>query len=457
MRRRLFAALPAAVLLFMATSVLAAPANDDPAEHMNRVGFAIYEVLDRAIFRPAAMVYVHVVPPPIRIGLAHVISNLHEPVVAANDLMQGRLRKARSSLVRFAVNSTAGVAGLLDVATRIGVPHHDNGFALTLGRAGVRPGPFLFLPIGGPTTVRDAVGDAVDGLMDPLQWFVGGAKLIVGPRLTELVVTKNVVSGLDERSNADQALDAVLADATDPYATLRSLYLQNQQAKIDDVPPGALPVLPAFDDQPASQPTARPTASLGVDGQTAVVDGLSAAGGLGFDRGLLLDARYIVPDGPIAWTGDVPFAEQAAGAAGDDRANLVKLDARLPTARGHKTGSVGGWRFFAGASAPATSRPTAGFAAAPQLAPASHAGRPTTTADSPRLAQFASSAAESTAPGLAKVDWREITGAAAGDTLASHRTHGLSDALNVGVVPCSPFAAPAAFETKARYLIDAPS
>ncbi|HXQ48069.1 MAG TPA: VacJ family lipoprotein, partial [Caulobacteraceae bacterium] len=226
--------------MLLATAAQAAPHNDDPAEPMNRVGFAIYQALDSHLVRPAALAYQRALPGPVRRSIENVLANLHEPVVAANDLLQGRFAKARAAVVRFAVNSTDGVLGLFDVAARLGVPRHDNGFALTLGRAGVRPGPYLFIPIAGPSTVRDTIGNGIDGLMDPFQWFVGA-------RLTTLLVTRSVVSGLDERASADADLQALLADATDPYATLRSVYLQNQQAKIDDRPANAAPVLPSFD------------------------------------------------------------------------------------------------------------------------------------------------------------------------------------------------------------------
>jgi iron complex outermembrane receptor protein len=266
MRRSSLALLPALASLLVATAVQAAPGNADPAERMNRVGFAIYETLDRRLIRPAALAYQRVLPERVRRGIEHVLSNLHEPVVAANDLLQGRFRKARAAILRFALNSTDGVLGVFDVAEKIGIPHHDNGFALTLGRAGVRPGPYLFIPIAGPSTVRDAIGSGVDGLMDPFQWFVGA-------RLTTVLLTRTVVSGLDERASADAGMQALLADATDPYATLRSVYLQNQQAKVDDRPPDAAPVLPSFDDDgaPAPQPSAEiePSANLWVDGRLA--------------------------------------------------------------------------------------------------------------------------------------------------------------------------------------------
>jgi iron complex outermembrane receptor protein len=277
MRRR-WALVPAIAAVLLATAAQAAPGNGDPAERMNRVGFAIYQALDRHIVRPAALAYQHALPERVRRSMENVLNNLHEPVVAANDLLQGRFGKARAAVVRLVVNSTGGVLGLFDVAARLGVPPHDNGFALTLGRAGVRPGPYLFIPIAGPSTVRDTIGNGVDRLMDPFQWFLGA-------RLTTVFVTRTLVSGLDERASADPGLQALLADATDPYATLRSVYLQNQQAKIDDRPANATPVLPAFDDDsaPTSQadPAVEPGANLWVDGRLADTqlnsDGFAAA------------------------------------------------------------------------------------------------------------------------------------------------------------------------------------
>lgn len=269
MRRSSIVLLPALASMLVATAARAAPSSDDPDERMNRVGFAIYEALDRELIRPAALAYQRALPGPVQRGIEHVLTNLHEPVVAVNDLLQGRFRKARSAVIRFAINSTDGVLGVFDVAAKLGVPPHDNGFALTLGRAGVKPGPFLFIPIAGPTTLRDAIGNGVDDLMDPLQWFVG-------TRLASIVLTRTVVSGLDQRASADAGLQALVADATDPYATIRSVYLQNQQARIEDRPPGAAPVLPTFDED--SAPAEQPTVSLGFDGGLA--DAQTDAGGV---------------------------------------------------------------------------------------------------------------------------------------------------------------------------------
>ncbi|MBV9510138.1 MAG: VacJ family lipoprotein [Caulobacteraceae bacterium] len=213
----------------------------DPAEKINRVSFAIHQTLDHYLFRPAALAYKAATPKFVRLGLEHVLSNLGEPVVVVNDVLQGRFKKAAVASTRFVVNSTVGLAGLIDVGAKNGLPHHDNGFAMTLGRAGVGPGPYLFIPFVGPTTIRDVVGTGVDIITDPFHWLVHDES-------NTIIVGTAVVEGLDARANADADLKALLSNATDPYATLRSVYLQNDQSKIEDRPEDAVPALPDFDE-----------------------------------------------------------------------------------------------------------------------------------------------------------------------------------------------------------------
>ena len=237
-----------------------AASSIDPAEKANRLGFAIFEFFDRHLIRPAALAYMKVFPAPLRDGVRHMLDNLAEPRTAANDILQGRFKMAGTATLRFATNSTFGVLGFFDMATPGGLPRHVNGFELTLGRWGVKSGPYLFIPFVGPTTVRDGIGGAVNTLFDPMT----GVLLRVAPTF---VPAKAVVDGLDTRARADAQLTAVLDDATDPYATLRSLYLQNQQSKIDDTAT-SVPALPDFDDSAApaaptaaSVPPAAPDAS----------------------------------------------------------------------------------------------------------------------------------------------------------------------------------------------------
>jgi phospholipid-binding lipoprotein MlaA len=199
--------------------------NPDPYEGLNRKSYALFRYVDRVAIRPGAVFYAHAVPHVVRKGIHNGLQNLGEPVIFFNDVLQLHPKAAGQTLGRFAVNSTVGLAGIADVATGAGLPYHENGFGTTLGRYGVPPGPFLFIPILGPSDVRDALGGGVDSLSDPLTWINYSNRWAFS-------AARTVVSGLDTRANADSQLKQLDSMATDPYASLRSLYLQNRQAQI---------------------------------------------------------------------------------------------------------------------------------------------------------------------------------------------------------------------------------
>lgn len=202
----------------------------DPLEGFNRTMFGIHQALDKAIWRPVAMGYKTVVPKPIRAGARNALSNLTEPYVFVNFLLQGKPGKAAETFARFLVNSTLGIGGLFDVAkTRdFNLPHRPNGFGTTLALHGVKPGPYLFLPFLGPTTFRDVMGDTADDSLLPIA--------VGKPFATwKYQIVTGVVNGLDMRAEADPELRALFADAIDPYATLRAVYLQNRAAEIEEV------------------------------------------------------------------------------------------------------------------------------------------------------------------------------------------------------------------------------
>jgi phospholipid-binding lipoprotein MlaA len=240
----------------------------DPFQGFNRGSFAVHQFLDHYFLRPVAMTYARLMPKPLREGIGNVVSNLREPVVAANDVLQLRPRKAGITIARFAANSTIGVLGVFDVATGMGAPHHDNDFGLTLGRAHAGPGPYLFIPLAGPTTVRDLAGVVVDVALDPLHW-------IRYRYSTEISVARFVSGGLDTRIKVDPDLQALLGNATDPYATLRSAYLQNRQSQVDDNGSGAQPALPDFADQPDTAPPPTPAAPASASTSPASGDAAS--------------------------------------------------------------------------------------------------------------------------------------------------------------------------------------
>jgi len=169
------------------------------------------------------------------------LSNLGEPRNIINDILQLRLERAAKTTGRLIINSTLGIGGLVDVAANSGLEHQGTTFSITMGRYGVKTGPYLYLPLAGPSTVRGVIGTVVDGALDPLYWIRFPDKAAFG-------FSRGLVSGLDLRSESDGSLKSLISDATDPYATIRSAYLQNQQSQIDDAP---VQSLPDFDDTPA--------------------------------------------------------------------------------------------------------------------------------------------------------------------------------------------------------------
>jgi phospholipid-binding lipoprotein MlaA len=202
-------------------------APGDPLEAFNARSFAITQSVDAAAIRPLAMAYEHDLPSPIRTVLRHLMQNLHEPVVFLNFLLQLKPGKAAETLGRFAINSTLGIGGVLDVARHrpFDLPVRRNGFADTMGFYGVKPGAFLFLPIIGPTTTRDLVGGLLDRAVLPLA--IGGpfSKPIYS-------VPVGVVSELDRRAQIDGTLGTI-RQSEDPYAARRRLYLTLRKAEID--------------------------------------------------------------------------------------------------------------------------------------------------------------------------------------------------------------------------------
>lgn len=233
------------------------PAND-PLEGFNRVSFAVSMAIDKAVLRPLALGFHKVAPKPARDGLHNVLSNWGAPIIILNDLLQLKPQRAVRSLARFLLNTLLGIGGLFDVAKdkKFNLPHHGNRFGNTLAFWGVKPGPYLYLPILGPTTLRDEA-DRFETFLplfdNPI--FRHGR----GPAMSYL-------SGLDERANNDQDLKAMLEDAVDPYATFRETWLQDRQGEIDrlkapdgknpgDFGAGA-PAAPALLDDPLIDPAA---------------------------------------------------------------------------------------------------------------------------------------------------------------------------------------------------------
>lgn len=200
----------------------------DPFERVNAKSFAVTQKVDDAVTGPLAMAYKHGLPKPVRSGLRNFFWNLHEPVVFVNYLLQLKPFKAAETVGRFAVNSTLGGAGLFDVAKRrpFHLPRRPNGFGDTMGYYGVKPGPYFYLPLIGPTTLRDFIGGAVDRVAVPLA--IGGPFTSLAYR-----IPAGAVKILDRRAEFDDTLHHLREETPDPYVARRKLYLQRRQAEID--------------------------------------------------------------------------------------------------------------------------------------------------------------------------------------------------------------------------------
>ncbi len=217
-----------------------ASAADDPLEPMNRYFFDLNERLDRHAALPAATLYNDTVPSPARTGIHNFLDNLGGLVSVANDLLQAQVTNAGKALARFVINSTVGVAGIFDVATDWGLPARNRDFGETLGTYGVPQGPYLVLPVAGPTAVRDLSGEYIDGFFSPLYyWHVD----YTGHQYVGLV--KSTVSAVDNRSRNIVTYRDIERASVDFYATMRDLYRQRRQRLIED---GASPTaeLPDF-------------------------------------------------------------------------------------------------------------------------------------------------------------------------------------------------------------------
>jgi len=202
---------------------------NDPAEPTNRVLYGVNEGLDAGLVRPAMRAYRAVLPQPVRNGVHNVLSNLHSPVQLGNDMLEGKPRRAGDTLMRFLINTTVGVVGIFDVATDWGYPDHAADFGLTLALWGVPEGPYVFLPLIGPSSVRDTFGYGIDVAGDPLIWMGQGTDVVV------LRWSRVGIRGIDTRERLDGSIEAIKNNALDPYVAFRSAYRQHRQAQVEEI------------------------------------------------------------------------------------------------------------------------------------------------------------------------------------------------------------------------------
>lgn len=259
----------AALTVGVAAEAHAQEAPNDPFEKFNRAMYSFNEVVDKYALEPVARGYRAVTPEPVREGVGNVLHNLKAPVTFANDVLQAAPARAGTTVARFGINTTLGVAGIFDVASTMGLEKHNEDFGQTLGRWGVGSGPYLVLPLLGPSSVRDAAGGVVDVGLNPLTYaeFDGD---------DTFRVTRTAIGVIDGREGALDAVDSLRATSIDPYVSVRTTYsilreaaVRNGQSNVQDLPefeeiPSEMssdPGVQSSAETPAPEPAPTPPAS----------------------------------------------------------------------------------------------------------------------------------------------------------------------------------------------------
>ena len=210
---------------------------NDPLEDVNRAVFEFNQVIDSIILKPVAELYVFVLPEEARHRIANILKNLGEPLNLVNNLAQGKFERAGSTLTRFSINSIIGVGGIFDVATDWGYERTPEDFGQTLASWGLGEGPFLMLPLLGPSNPRDAVGFGVDSVADPMSFLL----------TDEAGLARSITSGVSQRAAYLDELESVESTSVDFYAALRELYRQYRATEIRDGAPPTVMEIPDFD------------------------------------------------------------------------------------------------------------------------------------------------------------------------------------------------------------------
>lgn len=240
----------------------------DRFERFNRSMYAFNDKLDRAVAKPVAKGYVKVTPAPVRTGIGNFFKNLGYTRVILNDLLQGKGKQFVSDTARLVVNTTLGIGGLFDPAGQLGLEAHDEDFGQTLGKWGVPSGPYLVLPLLGPSTVRDGVSLVADRYSEPDTYLFDDWRVQAGLIAVSLVDTRASLLSTEE----------LMADSFDPYAFMRNAYLQRREFQVTDGAVGGEEEFEIFefdDEEPMEVPTTEP--------EPAAEAGPSTANGAGVD------------------------------------------------------------------------------------------------------------------------------------------------------------------------------
>jgi phospholipid-binding lipoprotein MlaA len=288
----------ASVVALAGCATVTTPTKGDPFESYNRTMFTINDKVDQYAFKPLAQGYVWAVPEPVRNSVTNFFSNIGDVYIAANNLVQLKIADGVSDIMRVAINTLFGVGGLFDVATIAKLPKHSGDFGLTLGHYGVPSGPYVVLPLLGPSTVRDSAGLVVDYYGNPLTY--------VNPSSVSWALYG--VNLINTRANLLGATDVLADAALDKYSFVRNAYLQRRQYLIsggeDNAPDYGEAPLPNYTDESAApatgaSATAVPAAPASAAEGAAPASGTAAApNAASGTRSTVPGNQYVPPRAP---------------------------------------------------------------------------------------------------------------------------------------------------------------
>ncbi len=196
----------------------------DPYENFNRKVFVVNQVFDQVLLKPVSKGYANYAPNFIQTTIGNFFGNLADVWTAVNNFLQGKPRQGIQDTGRVAVNTVFGVAGLADVATKLGFPKHQEDFGQTLGVWGVKPGPYVMLPVFGPSTMRDALAKPLDLYADPVNLSTR----------TDVEYSLRAIRLVDDRARLLPTTDMIEKVALDPYQFVRDAHFQQREAKVND-------------------------------------------------------------------------------------------------------------------------------------------------------------------------------------------------------------------------------
>ena len=264
MTPRLSGVVLCALLLVIATGCAVPPDNPDPYEPMNRFMYKLNDGLDKVLLKPVSDVYVKVIPQVVRTSIGNFFDNLGYGDVILNDLLQGNLDHAFQGTVRMAGNSTFGFFGIFDVASQWGIPARSNDFGITWGKWKAEPGPYLVLPLYGPSSVRDVSGTFVGQVTNPLFWTE------IPLAISIPMDAANMAEG---RNRAQAAIEFRDQAALDPYVFVREAYLQRRASLVNEARGQPTEPAPGFYDEELEDEESGPATRTATRPSTRPADG----------------------------------------------------------------------------------------------------------------------------------------------------------------------------------------